>query len=586
MTWLSRLLPQSPSLHLAGRNNRTRQAQRRRRMSTLESLEGRTLLAGNVTVLPVVAGLLTINLDTHSDHVNINENGGNTVTVSGSGGTSVNHLTLGVPVKSFQVTSIVVNVAGTSQNSPVITLTETAGASSGIKGVAFNSNGVGPTNGPDVTLAVTGVKNGGPLNVTDKPGGQLHVLVAGSQFTSMDIEQWGCCNATVDLENDSTTAHGAVTVSEGWAPNDSITFHNDNFGATSFTLGNGPNPNMAGCDNHGSTITGDDSNLTNLYINEPLSGANQVISVGTATSDVEVSATSFGIRALQGDGNANSISLVSITTSGHPLNHLNTPDSIFTQQGNGNGDSTIVDSSQVFGDITSYQGNGAQDFVGYYGNNAGFTIPGIGPFVLDFFGTATIIQGNGKNDVATLDCGLIENVGAQQFFNNVFISQGNGSITTPSCDQQTGDTINVNWTNVTSDMTLEQGQNDEDAGLDLGANTINVATTSPVYVGESTVINEIGVNNGDNTINLGGIGGPDSGSIDFETGYLDIYTGFAGGANVTVLNTQVDFGALGLFPTSDGNPYNITGGGDGNSAFLDLFSQITVTVDPAFSTNF
>ena len=185
MTWLSRLLPQSPSLRLAGRNNRTRQAQRRRRMSTLESLEGRTLLAGNVTVRPVVAGLLTINLDTHSDHVNINENGGNTVTVSGQGTTSVNHLTLGVSVKRFQVTSIVVNVPGTSQNSPVITLTETAGVNSGIKGVAFNINGVGPTNGPDVHLTVTGVKNGGPFSVTDKPGGKLNVLVTDSQFTTI-----------------------------------------------------------------------------------------------------------------------------------------------------------------------------------------------------------------------------------------------------------------------------------------------------------------------------------------------------------------------------------------------------------------
>ena len=49
MTWLSRLLPQSPSQHPANHNHRTRQAQRRRRMATLETLEGRTLLS-NVTV--------------------------------------------------------------------------------------------------------------------------------------------------------------------------------------------------------------------------------------------------------------------------------------------------------------------------------------------------------------------------------------------------------------------------------------------------------------------------------------------------------------------------------------------------------
>ncbi len=49
MTWLSRLLPQSPSQRLANRNHRTRQGQRRRRMATVETLEGRTLLSNVVT---------------------------------------------------------------------------------------------------------------------------------------------------------------------------------------------------------------------------------------------------------------------------------------------------------------------------------------------------------------------------------------------------------------------------------------------------------------------------------------------------------------------------------------------------------
>lgn len=50
MTWLSRLLPQSARLpRLADQNRRTRQGQRRRRMATLETLEGRTLLSNVVT---------------------------------------------------------------------------------------------------------------------------------------------------------------------------------------------------------------------------------------------------------------------------------------------------------------------------------------------------------------------------------------------------------------------------------------------------------------------------------------------------------------------------------------------------------
>ena len=137
----------------------------------------------------------------------------------------------------------------------------------------------------------------------------------------------------------------------------------------------------------------------------------------------------------------------------------------------------------------------------------------------------------------------------------MFISQG-AAIFTPGCNQQFGDTINVNCTTVLSDMTLEQGEGDA-TGLDLGANVINIATTTPVVVGDATVIDEIGANNGDNTITIGGAsGGPDSGSVDFETGYLDIYTGAAGGAYVQVWNTLVDVGNLDLF-----GPYNINGDG-------------------------
>jgi len=578
MTWLSRLLPQNSTLQRLAthdRDRRARQGRQRRRMANLESLEHRTLLAGNVTVLPVVDGLLTINADTHSDHFTILEAGANQVIVSGQGTTRVNNLGLGVSVPSFQVTSIVVTVPGTSQNSPYITLTETAGVQSGIHGVAVNINGVSATNGPDVHLTVSHVINAGPLTVTDIPGGKLNVEVADSQFTALSIQQQGCCQAIVALDRDRV--NGPVNVGLGWARNDQISFHDDNFGSTTFTLGNGPNPNIADCDNAGSTISGDDSNLKDLTITEPLAGANQSILVGTADSDVEVAVNSFGIRATQGDGANNFIELVSITTFGAPVNNpRGGPDSIVTVQGNGDNDSTIIDDAQVFGNISSTQGNGALDFVGYYGNDAGYSLY-VGPFIVEFFGVATIIQGNGKNDTVVLDCGQIQDPGAEQYFNNVFISQGNGSITTPECDQQTGDFIYVNWTYVTSDMTLEQGEGDETAGLDLGANFIYIATTSPVFVGDSTVINEIGANNGDNTIIMGGIDGPDSGDVDFETGFLDVFTGAAGGAYVQVENTLVDFGFLGLF-----GPYNINGGDGGNSIFLDDFSSLTVTAAPNF----
>src|SRR5208337_831169 len=79
MTWLSRLLPQSPRLQrLANRNNRTRQSNGRRRMMTLESLEGRTLLSNVVALIaqdPTTgANTLTINGDTHNDAFSVTEN--------------------------------------------------------------------------------------------------------------------------------------------------------------------------------------------------------------------------------------------------------------------------------------------------------------------------------------------------------------------------------------------------------------------------------------------------------------------------------------------------------------------------------
>src|SRR5271157_5181096 len=133
MTWLSRLLPQSPSLpRLANHNNRTRQAQRRRRMATLESLENRTLLngSGNVTVNPVAAGVLNIYTDSipkSTDTFRITETGGSSVTVVGTPvtspattHTSINGLPLGQSVTRTEVTTINVYVEGSTSNDVVV----------------------------------------------------------------------------------------------------------------------------------------------------------------------------------------------------------------------------------------------------------------------------------------------------------------------------------------------------------------------------------------------------------------------------------------------------------------------------------
>src|SRR5208282_4955189 len=139
MTWLSRLLPQSPSLQrVANRNNRTRQAQRRRRMSTLETLEGRTLLSNVVTsifagtlaplpALPAGAHGLEITTDTHNDTFTVTENANGTVTLLGNSKAQINSLPIGTPFttsSSLPISAIYFNIAaGTSVNTNSITLT-------------------------------------------------------------------------------------------------------------------------------------------------------------------------------------------------------------------------------------------------------------------------------------------------------------------------------------------------------------------------------------------------------------------------------------------------------------------------------
>ena len=125
MTWLSRLLPQSPSLRLADHNHnrRTRQAGQRRRMSTLESLEGRTLLS-NITATQNGADVVTITGDTHNDQFSVTVNPNNTVTVVGTGTpikTQVNSHAVGVAwTSSFPALGLIINLPGTGNNFDIV----------------------------------------------------------------------------------------------------------------------------------------------------------------------------------------------------------------------------------------------------------------------------------------------------------------------------------------------------------------------------------------------------------------------------------------------------------------------------------
>jgi len=619
MTWLSRLLPQSPSQRLAGRNNRTRQAQRRRRMSTLESLEGRTLLS-NIGVSQNAAGLVAITGDTHGDQFAVTVNLDNTIRVVGNtsktNNTTINGynnpftwqslypatgLTMSLPGNGIQAADTV-SLTGqvNGQGLPVTTqLKSIAVTVTGTESLTFSATGIKTTTGPGTFTLTDGTAT--------VAGGQLSATISNSQFSALTIYQTGCCGASVDLESDIVT--GKVSVTEGLANGDSITINGpadkhgnplDSFGSTTLVQGAGPvaapPTNLNCCLGNGDSISVNDMNLKDLTITQPTGtgtytdyhgntftvpeGQGDSIAVGDK-SEVEVSALSFGIVATQGDGCNDSILIESITSNGSSNSIAPGPDSIITSQGNGNCDSTIVDSSQVWGNIESTQGNGNFDCAAFTGDSAGWvditlsTLLGQSPVVTDHFGREQIIQGNGYNDTATLDCGQIENKGAENVANYVYISQGY-SLQGVDCTPGYGDVINVNCTYVYSDMTLDQGENDVNA-LGLGNNVVNVGTTERVFVGGNTVINELGANSANNTINLGGANAPNNASKpfqkpDFETNNLDVYTGAGGGGYVVVYNTLVHTGNQGLF-----GPFNINGDGDGNSIILDDYSSTSVS---------
>ena len=580
MTWLSRLLPQSPSLQrLVDHNHRTRQGKRRRRMATLELLEDRTLLSNITVSQDLSTEVVTILGDTYGDQFKVTVNLDNTISVVGTDAkTQVNNFPPGVAWNSlYPALGLTISLPGNGNVNDVVALqgqgngviTEIKSISvtvAGTEPLVFIADGIHTSTGPGTFTLTDGTSSAA--------GGQLSAIVTNSQFASLSLSQTGCCPAYVELDNDLVV--NAVSVTEGLGEGDGIVLDGDHFGSTTLIQGDPGGPTMQGCNGDGDFVTVNDANLIDLTIDQEDNGPSPAegvsIKVGL-NGEVEVALTSFGILATQDNGGGDLIEIVSITTSGKPTDNLrNGPDNIITSQGNGNGDSAVVDSSCVWGNIESTQGNGNGDCVAYLGDSAGWTTVS-GPSITDYFGLASITQLNGYNDTATLDCSQIETQGDPNCFNNVLISQG-VSLTFVGCSPGLGDVINVNCTNVVSDLTLEQGVGDT-TGVGLGNNVVNIATTSAVTVGDSTVINEIGANNGNNQIDLGGASGsPDSGSIDFETDYLDVYTGAGGGVYVQVWNTQVDVGALGTF-----GPYNMNGDGDGNTSSLDDFSSFSVTIN-------
>ena len=128
MTWLSRLLPKSDGFPRRAGDEyriRSRRGPGRRRMMSLEGLEGRTLLTTNLTATYDFATLsLTIVGDTNDDSFGITEgslvSGGRaTITPTGATPPTINGK-LGPYTTAFAVRNIVVTLPGTSNNDTVV----------------------------------------------------------------------------------------------------------------------------------------------------------------------------------------------------------------------------------------------------------------------------------------------------------------------------------------------------------------------------------------------------------------------------------------------------------------------------------
>ena len=72
----------------------------------------------------------------------------------------------------------------------------------------------------------------------------------------------------------------------------------------------------------------------------------------------------------------------------------------------------------------------------------------IGPYIQDYHGVASITQGSGYNDMVGLDLG--------NSFNNVNITQGD-NIASPGCFPGLGDEVDIEETDVVSDLAIVQG---------------------------------------------------------------------------------------------------------------------------------
>jgi hypothetical protein len=615
MTWLSRLLPQSPNRQrFANDNHQIRQGQRRRRSMNLELLENRTLLS-NVTVsFNAPTSALTITGDSGNDNFTITENPGGTVTVApgatkiapGVGlvpGSTINLNNAAFTTSPNPVSSIVVSLPGTT-NFDFVTLTGQGKTTT----TTINTVSVSAT-GANLNFAASSVDNS-TLLVTDffstPVNAVLTATVTNSTFATLAIEQTGGGPDSSSVTLGTDTVPGSALVSLGNANKDSITLNSGNvFGQTALLEGNGGPTNSNSLGNS-DTVSVAAGSYKNLSIKQLLDGTNSIITVGPGVviSPINnpapvlvdtanpVSIVPDGVETSQGNGAGDTTTITGVTTTpGLPSPPVNlgpggalpggfVSSNINVVQGNGSvglaspptatvNDSASVTASTVPGNITITQtdlGSNSPSFnlATISGDTAG--------------GAISISQGNAAGDVALVQGGAPA-TGSTFNANNVSITQGNNvSIpngSTVSSSPAGGDVAEVNATSVFSDITILQGTAGATAGgyiAAIGFDYLGFFGLNPVPGSGSVSASAILIDQqgGGNDVWLG-----DAGST-VTTFFLDVFTGGGGGANVFATNTTVFFGPLGFFSPF----FTIEGGGTGNT-FFDNGGNSGVTFDPA-----
>ncbi len=494
-------------------------------------------------------------------------------------------------------------------NGDIISLTNsTAGATTLIQGYGPNSN------------PATNTGSGDLVNVQDDPVPPLPGVAATTGILDLAITQLGVGGGqnilvgTVSPVEVGLTGFGISATQDDQLTSIQANGYNNTIQIESITvyghLGNsfspaGPPSIVTSQGSGGSDLTVIDSSSVwgNISASQGAGGSDTIYlgadSAGYTTPGVGgLLIPSYGLVTVsQGSGGGDTVLL---SSAGSEYDALNVFNNLVIKQGNGGGDTTTVDSTDVVtGNIIIVQGNGAYDAVYVTASTAGYTTQS-GPILKDHGGLLAIIQGNGYADLVEItSSGYEGDFGST--FNNVFILQGTSSPAPADCSEDVGDTVIIDQTTIASNLWIFQNATLAKAptgvtvasidmdhqppviidGSGLGYNAVLIGTGvalpptllpgtilpgftpvySPgeVYVGGKTYIYQGGTGNTDL------LGGQDFAGpyvdlpADFETGYLDIWTGAGGGGSVTATNTVVLYGSF------LGNDYVINGGGAGNT---------------------